>query len=178
MTTDVAAATASVIAGRLAQVDRQDQGFGPSRLASADPDFPVSLDPVPATSNRLWFRGIGGVQESDPSGMAVDTQHYFGGMVLGVDERLDTGQTVFAGQHHMYPQRPVASDDVAGGTKIRLNDFSAFTGAITAATLERGLITIRAGLYINCVRFLPPLNITNEQIAEGMAILEEAIASL
>ncbi len=52
------------------------------------------------------------------------------------------------------------------------------TGAITAATLERGLITIRAGLYSNCVRFLPPLNITNEQIDEGMTILEEAIVSV
>jgi len=31
---------------------------------------------------------------------------------------------------------------------------------------------------VDGVRFLPPLNITNEQIAEGMAILEEAIASV
>ena len=31
---------------------------------------------------------------------------------------------------------------------------------ITRATLERGLITIRAGLYSNCIRFLPPLTLT------------------
>ncbi len=42
-------------------------------------------------------------------------------------------------------------------------------------TLQRGLITIRAGLYSNCVRFLPPLNITDEQIDEAMAIVEEAM---
>ncbi len=52
------------------------------------------------------------------------------------------------------------------------------TQAITAETLKRGLITIRAGLYSNCVRFLPPLTITDEQIDEGMAILAEVVQRL
>lgn len=52
------------------------------------------------------------------------------------------------------------------------------TGAITAATLQRGLITIRAGLYSNCVRFLPALNISDDQIDEGMAILDEVMAEV
>ncbi len=51
------------------------------------------------------------------------------------------------------------------------------TGAITSATLAQGLITIRAGLYSNCVRFLPPLNVTDDEIDEAMAILQEAVAS-
>ncbi len=49
------------------------------------------------------------------------------------------------------------------------------TNAITAATLRRGLITIRAGLHSNCVRFLPPLTIRDEEIDEGMAVLAEAV---
>lgn len=49
------------------------------------------------------------------------------------------------------------------------------TSQVTAETLKRGLITIRAGLYSNCVRFLPPLNIPDEQIDEGMAIVAEAV---
>ncbi|MCB9436647.1 MAG: 4-aminobutyrate--2-oxoglutarate transaminase [Anaerolineales bacterium] len=49
------------------------------------------------------------------------------------------------------------------------------TSQVTVETLKRGLITIRAGLYSNCVRFLPPLNITNDQIDEGMAVLAEAL---
>lgn len=53
---------------------------------------------------------------------------------------------------------------------------SAETSQITVETLKRGLITIRAGLYSNCVRFLPPLNITSEQIDEGMAIVAEAVS--
>lgn len=45
-------------------------------------------------------------------------------------------------------------------------------------SLKRGLILIRAGLYSNCVRFLPPLNITDEQIDEGMAVLADAVRSV
>ena len=52
------------------------------------------------------------------------------------------------------------------------------TAALTAATLERGLITIRAGLYSNCVRFLPPLNISDDQIEEAMAVLAAALATV
>ncbi|MCB0133195.1 MAG: 4-aminobutyrate--2-oxoglutarate transaminase [Caldilineaceae bacterium] len=48
-------------------------------------------------------------------------------------------------------------------------------GAVTQGTLARGLITIRAGLYSNCVRFLPPLNITDAQIDEGMAIVAQVV---
>ena len=48
------------------------------------------------------------------------------------------------------------------------------TQAVNKETLARGLITIRAGLYSNCVRFLPPLNITDEQIDEALAVLDVA----
>jgi 4-aminobutyrate aminotransferase / (S)-3-amino-2-methylpropionate transaminase / 5-aminovalerate transaminase len=46
---------------------------------------------------------------------------------------------------------------------------------ITNECFKRGLIAIRSGLYSNCVRFLPPLNITDEQIDEGMGVLAEAV---
>jgi 4-aminobutyrate aminotransferase / (S)-3-amino-2-methylpropionate transaminase / 5-aminovalerate transaminase len=49
------------------------------------------------------------------------------------------------------------------------------TARVNQETLKRGLITIRAGLYSNCVRFLPPLNVTDEQIDEGMAVLRESL---
>jgi 4-aminobutyrate aminotransferase/(S)-3-amino-2-methylpropionate transaminase len=54
----------------------------------------------------------------------------------------------------------------------------ASTAAICAATLVRGLITIRAGLYSNCVRFLPPLGISHEQVDEAMDVLAEAVAEV
>jgi len=43
---------------------------------------------------------------------------------------------------------------------------------------SKGLILIRAGLYSNCIRFLPPLVITEEQLREGLAALEEAVAEV
>jgi 4-aminobutyrate aminotransferase / (S)-3-amino-2-methylpropionate transaminase / 5-aminovalerate transaminase len=50
------------------------------------------------------------------------------------------------------------------------------------ATLEiirdavaHGLIMIRAGLFSNCIRLLPPIVITDEQLAEGLQVLEDAI---
>ena len=49
------------------------------------------------------------------------------------------------------------------------------TLALTKATLARGLITIRAGLYSNCVRFLPPLNVSDADIDEALAVLAEAL---
>ena len=51
------------------------------------------------------------------------------------------------------------------------------------ATLEiirdagaHGLIMIRAGLFSNCIRLLPPIVITDEQLIEGLQVLENAIA--
>ncbi len=46
---------------------------------------------------------------------------------------------------------------------------------VTQETLKRGVITIRAGLYSNCVRFLPPLNMSDEQIDEGMNVVAQAV---
>jgi 4-aminobutyrate aminotransferase/(S)-3-amino-2-methylpropionate transaminase len=42
--------------------------------------------------------------------------------------------------------------------------------------VAHGLILIRAGLYSNCIRLLPPLVITDEQLTEGLSVLEAAIA--
>ena len=44
--------------------------------------------------------------------------------------------------------------------------------------LSRGLIILPAGLYFNCVRFLPPLNISAELIDEGMDVLTEAMRAI
>ena len=46
---------------------------------------------------------------------------------------------------------------------------------ITTEALKRGLIILRAGLYSNCIRLLPPLNLTDEELDEGMGVLLEAV---
>jgi 4-aminobutyrate aminotransferase/(S)-3-amino-2-methylpropionate transaminase len=46
---------------------------------------------------------------------------------------------------------------------------------ITAETVRHGVITIRAGLYSNCIRFLPPLTISDDLIDEAMDVLDAAV---
>lgn len=52
------------------------------------------------------------------------------------------------------------------------------TAAITAATLQRGVITIRSGLFSNCVRFLPPLVIPDAELDEALDVVADAVAEV
>jgi 4-aminobutyrate aminotransferase / (S)-3-amino-2-methylpropionate transaminase / 5-aminovalerate transaminase len=54
-------------------------------------------------------------------------------------------------------------------------DMSVAMEVIKEAT-ARGLLLIRAGLFSNCIRLLPPIVITDEQLTEGLLVLENAIA--
>jgi 4-aminobutyrate aminotransferase/(S)-3-amino-2-methylpropionate transaminase len=49
---------------------------------------------------------------------------------------------------------------------------------VAAEALQRGVICMRAGLYANGIRFLPPLTITDEQIDEGMNVIAEAVRAV
>ncbi len=49
------------------------------------------------------------------------------------------------------------------------------TQAVNAATLQRGLVTIRAGLFSNCVRLLPPLDLPDAVVDEAMDALDAAV---
>ena len=49
---------------------------------------------------------------------------------------------------------------------------------ISSYCLQHGVITMRAGLYTNCVRLLMPLVITDEQLQEGLAVLDAAVRSV
>lgn len=52
------------------------------------------------------------------------------------------------------------------------------TAAIFKRCYENGLILMKAGHHNQVIRFLAPLAITDEQLDEGLDILEEAIASV
>jgi 4-aminobutyrate aminotransferase-like enzyme len=51
----------------------------------------------------------------------------------------------------------------------------ALATATTAAARERGLILLSCGLYGNVLRILVPLVATDEDVAQGLAILEESL---
>jgi 4-aminobutyrate aminotransferase/(S)-3-amino-2-methylpropionate transaminase len=50
------------------------------------------------------------------------------------------------------------------------------TLAIIQRAVQHGVIAMRAGLFSNCIRLLPPLVITEAQLREGLAVLGESIA--
>ncbi len=50
--------------------------------------------------------------------------------------------------------------------------------AVTAESVRNGVITIRAGLYSNCVRFLPALTITDELLDEAMDVVDAAVTAV
>lgn len=50
-----------------------------------------------------------------------------------------------------------------------------FAMAVIKKSVANGLILIRAGLYTNCIRFLPPIVITDEQLNEGLDVIENSI---
>ncbi|MBO0962209.1 4-aminobutyrate--2-oxoglutarate transaminase [Neobacillus sp. MM2021_6] len=51
-------------------------------------------------------------------------------------------------------------------------------GKIVKAACERGLMLLSAGIYSNVIRLLMPLTITDDQLEEGLEILEEAMEAV
>jgi 4-aminobutyrate aminotransferase/(S)-3-amino-2-methylpropionate transaminase len=50
------------------------------------------------------------------------------------------------------------------------------TGRILNLAYEHGVLVLGAGIYSNCVRTLMPLTISEDQLEEGLRVLEDAIA--
>ena len=46
---------------------------------------------------------------------------------------------------------------------------------VTGEALARGLIVLRSGLYGSCVRLLPPLDLSDDELDEGMGVLATAV---
>ncbi len=124
--------------------------------------------------------GMGGTYSGNPvaSVAALETIK-----MINTPEFLDrataVGERLRAGLLELQAKHPEIADVRGLGpmlamelvTDDNLTPNPDLTLAVTKGTLARGLITIRAGLYSNCVRFLPPLTITDEQIDEALAVL-------
>jgi 4-aminobutyrate aminotransferase/(S)-3-amino-2-methylpropionate transaminase len=52
------------------------------------------------------------------------------------------------------------------------------TNAIIDEAAQRGLILLKAGLFGNCLRFLMPLTIPEEQLWEGLEVIESAMRAV
>ncbi|HLE99715.1 MAG TPA: 4-aminobutyrate--2-oxoglutarate transaminase [Gaiellaceae bacterium] len=49
--------------------------------------------------------------------------------------------------------------------------------AVVSAAFDRGLVLLSCGLYGNVIRLLPPLTITDDELDEGFAIVEESLVA-
>lgn len=56
-----------------------------------------------------------------------------------------------------------------------LEPWSDFVLEVVKRSLQRGVIVIRAGLYTNCIRFLPQLDIPEDQLREALQIVAEVV---
>ena len=130
--------------------------------------------------------GMGGTYSGNPVACiaALETIR-----IINTPEFLDrataVGERLRAGLESIQQRHPEHIAEVRGlGPMLAmelvkdadLTPFPELTQAVNKATISRGLITIRAGLFSNCVRFLPPLNITDDEIDEALAVLDEAFA--
>jgi len=50
------------------------------------------------------------------------------------------------------------------------------TNKVVSAAYQNGLVLMKAGVYDNVIRILVPLIISDEQLEEGLKIIEESIA--
>jgi len=128
--------------------------------------------------------GMGGTYSGNPlaavaavATIATISDPAFLARATAMGQRLRAGLEEIAARHACVAEvrglgpmlaMELVSDD-------RLTPDPDLTLAVTKATVARGLITIRAGLYSNCVRFLPPLNTTDDQVDEALGVLAEAV---
>ncbi len=69
----------------------------------------------------------------------------------------------------------IAMELIEPGTK---NPNAAAAKAIVSYCNARGVVALACGTYGNVIRLLPPLVITDEQLADGLSVLSEAVRSL
>ena len=66
---------------------------------------------------------------------------------------------------------PMLAFELAEQTPVRAK-------AIVDAAFDRGLLLLACGLYGNVIRLLPALTISDEELDEGLALLEESLAAV
>ena len=102
----------------------------------------------------------------------------FGGLLQvggGISSRTDNGIVVTGSA-----RTEAIADNAVWTLSVSLSRPKVSDAVAKVATycLQHGVITMRAGLYTNCIRLLMPLVITDEQLQEGLDVLEAAMKSL
>jgi len=104
-----------------------------------------------------------------------------------LDRSVRTGETIMARFRSMQERFPQIGDVRGRGSMCAIELVAdpatkepldaARMGAITSAALAQGVVVITAGTYGNVVRLLPPINIDDALLADGLDVLEDAVAT-
>jgi 4-aminobutyrate aminotransferase/(S)-3-amino-2-methylpropionate transaminase len=104
-----------------------------------------------------------------------------------LDASVRTGATIMDRFHAMQARFPEIGDVRGRGSMCAIELVAdpatkepldaARMGAIATAALAQGVLVITAGTYGNVVRLLPPINIDEALLADGLDVLEAAVAT-
>jgi len=104
-----------------------------------------------------------------------------------LDRSVRTGETIMARFRSMQERFPQIGEVRGRGSMCAIELVAdratkepldaARMGAITSAALAQGVVVITAGTYGNVVRLLPPINIDDALLADGLDVLEDAVAT-
>ena len=187
-------------------VDEVQTGFGRTgklfaiEYAGVEPDILVLAKslaaglPLSAVVGRAEMMdaphvgGLGGTYGGNPLACAAGLK------VIEIMQRDDLpargkalGEVVYARFLEMHERYPIVGDVRGLGAMVAIElvkdrqtkePAAKETSAIMAAAYQRGLVLIKAGMFDNVIRVLVPLVATEDQVREGMDILEAAIQSV
>jgi 4-aminobutyrate aminotransferase/(S)-3-amino-2-methylpropionate transaminase len=98
------------------------------------------------------------------------------------------GERVMAAMREIQQRHPDFVGDVRGLGPMAAMEFvtdaasktpdKARNAKVVRAALQEGLLLLTAGQYGNCIRTLMPLNIADDELEEGLAILGRAVDSV
>jgi 4-aminobutyrate aminotransferase/(S)-3-amino-2-methylpropionate transaminase len=90
-----------------------------------------------------------------------------------VRKRLDEFYEEFEVIGEVRGKGPMVAMELVKDRKTKEPDKDA-AGKVMKECLESGLLTLKAGLYSNCIRLHPPLTIGDDLLEKGLNIMEEA----
>ena len=123
--------------------------------------------------------GLGGTFGGNPVACAAAIAVLDELSATGYAERADQiGQLLRTRLDEIASRRPVVGEVRGLGSMLAL-ELTERNGdaakAVTSYAFDHGLILLSCGLYGNVIRLLPPLSATDEELEQGLAILDEAL---
>jgi 4-aminobutyrate aminotransferase/(S)-3-amino-2-methylpropionate transaminase len=104
--------------------------------------------------------------------------------LLGEAQRV--GATLMPALTKLQEKHPIIGDVRGMGAMVAIEFTNTTTGkpapevakAVQTYALHQGVLILTAGTFGNVLRFLPPVVITDEQLLDAVAVMDEALCSL